>query len=134
MASVLPFANSNVQLRPIYQMSAYLHAGAPIFDIRNVPGEKGMLVSNMTSGAALAKSLGSATVALMRGHGAVVVGRSIPEAVSNIIHLDLNAKMQATAAALAAQLQYLTDEEAKSYGNGGPYERIWDHYASRLKR
>src|SRR4029077_3032302 len=92
--SLLPFANSNVPLRPVYQMSAFLHAGAPIFEIRKVPGETGMLVSNMRTGGALAKTVGAGTVALMRGHGAVVVGRSVMETVSNAVYLDVNARMQ----------------------------------------
>jgi ribulose-5-phosphate 4-epimerase/fuculose-1-phosphate aldolase len=132
--SLLPFANSKVPLRPVYQMSAFLHAGAPIFEIRKVPGETGMLVRNMRSGDALAKTVGTGTVALMRGHGAVVVGRTVIETVSNAVYLDLNARMQTNAAAIGAQMQYLTVEEAKSYGNLGPYDRIWDHLKSRLPR
>jgi HCOMODA/2-hydroxy-3-carboxy-muconic semialdehyde decarboxylase len=130
--SLLPFANSRVPLRPVYQMSAFLHAGAPIFEIRNVPGETGMLVENMRSADALAKTVGAGTVALMRGHGAVIVGRNVVETVSNAVHLDLNARMQTNAAAVGAQMQYLSAEEARSYGNGGPYDRIWDHLKSRL--
>jgi HCOMODA/2-hydroxy-3-carboxy-muconic semialdehyde decarboxylase len=93
-----------------------------------------MLVSNMRSGDALAKTVGTGTVALMRGHGAVVVGRNVIETVSNAVYLDLNARMQTNAAAIGAQMQYLTVEEAKSYGNLGPYDRIWDHLKSRLPR
>jgi HCOMODA/2-hydroxy-3-carboxy-muconic semialdehyde decarboxylase len=130
--SLLPYANSAVPLRPMYQMSAFLHAGAPVFEIRDVPGETGMLVNDMTSGAALARTLGAGTVALMRGHGAVIVGRTLPETVSNAIHLDLNARMQSQALALGAPIRYLSVEEAKSYGNGGPYDRVWAHFKRRL--
>lgn len=131
--SVLPFASSTVPMRPIYQMSAFLHAGAPVFEMRDIPGEKGMLVGTMLLGQALAQTLGNRTVVLMRGHGAVVVGRTIQELVSNAVHLDLNAKMQTQAAALGADVRYLTDEEATSYG-GHPYDRVWQHLKARLGR
>jgi HCOMODA/2-hydroxy-3-carboxy-muconic semialdehyde decarboxylase len=131
--SLLPFANSNVPLRPIYQMSAFLHSGAPVWDIRSASSGSGMLVTDMRLGESLAKALGGGTVVLMRGHGAVAVGRSIPEMVSNAVHLDLNARMQIQAASLGAGLQYLSDAEAKGYANH-PYERVWDHLKIRLER
>jgi HCOMODA/2-hydroxy-3-carboxy-muconic semialdehyde decarboxylase len=127
--SVLPFANSDVPMRPMYQMSAFLIKGAPVFEIRKVPGSKGMLVNNMTTGDALAKVLGASSVVLMRGHGLVVVGMSIPEAVSNAIHIDVNAQMQTQAAALGGKVTYLADDEA----SGNPYERFWDHWKVRLR-
>ena len=50
------------------------------------PGEAtDMLVRNPELGAALAKTLGTAPVALMRGHGDVVVGQSVREAVFRAI-------------------------------------------------
>ena len=127
--SVLPFANTGVPMRPMYQMSSFLAAGAPVFEIRNVEGAIGMLVTNTKLGAALAATLGSSTAVLMRGHGAVIVGRSIPEAVSNSIHLDINAKMQAQAMALGGKVRYLSPEEAAA---ANPYDRFWDHWKLRI--
>jgi HCOMODA/2-hydroxy-3-carboxy-muconic semialdehyde decarboxylase len=92
-----------------------------------------MLATNMPLGESLAATLGARTAALMRGHGAVVVGGSIPEMVSNAVHLDLNARIQTQAASLGADLQYLTEAEATSY-TSHPYDRVWQHLKLRLER
>ena len=56
--SVLPFANTGVVMRPMFQMSSFLAAGAPVFEIRQVESAKGMLVTNLRLGEALASTLG----------------------------------------------------------------------------
>ena len=98
---LIPFADSSVRLRPMYHISAFLALGAPIFEIRDVASASEMLVSDARIGRALADTLGDAAVPSMR-HGAVIVGGSIRIAVSRSIYLDLNAKRQAEAIALAA--------------------------------
>ncbi len=129
--SVLPFANSNVQLRPIYQMSAFLASGAPVFEIRRVEGARGMLVSSMATGHALARTLADKAVVLMRGHGAVLVGETVAEAVSRTIHLDISAKMQAQSIALGGTARYLEAEDLPA-AEGNPYGRLWEHWKQRL--
>jgi hypothetical protein len=106
-------------------------AGAPVFEIRRVPGAKGMLVTNLALGDALAATLGKASAVLMRGHGAVLVGSSIPEAVSHSIHLDLNAQMQMQAMALGPEVRYLSAEDGAP--GFGPYDRHWEHWKKRLE-
>lgn len=135
MPSVLPFTDSSVALRPMYHMAPFLLAGAPVWDIRTVPGEVGMLVTNNKAGASLAQTLGSRTVALMRGHGAAIVGVTIPDAVSNAIFLDVNARVQAQAIALGGKVSYLTPADAEAggvspqpaapMGAPGYYPRSW---------
>src|SRR5207245_2737314 len=76
--SVIPFGVTGVPLRPLYHMSAFLWEGVPVFDIRRAAGgASDMLVRDPALGRALAQTLGSHTAALMRGHGAVVVGPSL---------------------------------------------------------
>src|SRR5438094_1344624 len=111
MPSVLPFTDSSVPLRPMYHMAGFLVPGVPIFEIRKVQGHAGMLVADHTSGAALAQTLGNKTVALMRGHGAAIVGTTIPDAVSNAIFLDVDARTQAQAIALGGNISYLTSQD-----------------------
>src|SRR5258705_11258987 len=80
--SVIPFGVSTAPLRPLYHMSAFLGGGVPVFDIRAAAGgPSDMLVRNAALGRALAQTLGARPVALMRGHGAVVVGATPPLAV-----------------------------------------------------
>ena len=77
--AVIPFGVTNVPLRPIYHMAAFVGLGVPVFEIREAGGMTDMLVSTPELGRALARTLGDKPAALMRGHGAVVVGASIPE-------------------------------------------------------
>ena len=72
--AVIPFGVSTVPMRPIYHMAAFVAQGVPVFEIRQVGGMTDMLVRTPELGRALARTLGNSPAALMRGHGAVVVG------------------------------------------------------------
>ncbi|HTJ27796.1 MAG TPA: class II aldolase/adducin family protein [Candidatus Limnocylindria bacterium] len=110
--SVIPFGDTGVALRPMYHMAAFLQRGVPIFDIDGVGGDgTDMLVSNPAFGAALAKTLGQADVALMRGHGMVTVGTTIREAVYRAYYTAQNAQLQAEALKLGP-VRYLSANEA----------------------
>jgi ribulose-5-phosphate 4-epimerase/fuculose-1-phosphate aldolase len=135
MPSVLPYTDVTTPLRPMYHMAAFLVPGVPLFEIRNVQGHVGMLVDDNTSGDALAKTLGDKTVALLRGHGAAIVGSSIPDAVSSAIFLDVNARVQSQAVALGGNIHYLTQADlapptpnqqpSAIPGSQGYYPRSW---------
>ena len=111
--SLIPFGVTGVPLRPLYHMSAFLGAGVPIFDIRAAGGETDMLVKTLPLGQALAKTLGANNVALMRGHGAVVVAPDMPRAVFRSVYAEQNARLQAQAMQLSQKVTYLDAEEAK---------------------
>ena len=111
--SVIPFGVSGQSLRPLYHMSAFLGGGVPLFGIRLAGGMTDMLVRNPALGQALARTLGDRPVALMRGHGAVVVGPSIQLAVFRSVYTEMNARLQAQAMALGGQVTYLEPDEAR---------------------
>ncbi|MBI3530414.1 MAG: class II aldolase/adducin family protein [Betaproteobacteria bacterium] len=125
-AAVIPFGASPVALRPLYHMAGFIGRGVPIFDIRDVAGDTDMLVKTPELGAALARTLGDKPAALMRGHGAVVVGDSLPQVVGRSYYLQMNAKLQAQAMALGGEITYLDAEEAHKTEGFGGYERAWD--------
>jgi ribulose-5-phosphate 4-epimerase/fuculose-1-phosphate aldolase len=103
---------SGEPLKPIYHMAAYLGDGVPLFDIRKSTGKMtNMLVSDAALGHALAQTLGNKPAALMRGHGAVVVGESLQHAVGRSVYLKINAEMQVQA--LGKNIEYLDAEEAR---------------------
>jgi HCOMODA/2-hydroxy-3-carboxy-muconic semialdehyde decarboxylase len=139
--SVLAYADSTVQLRPMNHMASFLEAGVPVFEIRHVSGSSGMLVNDMTDGNALASTLGVRPVALMRGHGLVVVGSNIPDAVSRAIFTDVNARVQAQAIALGGTVAYLTPKDieasAATAASKPPtplvdvYPRSWPYWKQR---
>jgi ribulose-5-phosphate 4-epimerase/fuculose-1-phosphate aldolase len=132
--AVIPFGVTSARLRPIYHMSSFLGRDVPVFEIRDTGGEAtDMLIRTPLLGAALAQSLGDATVALMRGHGNVVVGRSLPEVVFRAIYTETNARLQADALRLGNdRVTYLSDGEATASmaTNAGVLTRAWELWKS----
>jgi ribulose-5-phosphate 4-epimerase/fuculose-1-phosphate aldolase len=128
--AVIPFSVTAAKLRPIYHMSSFLGSDVPVFEIRDTHGDRtDMLIRSPALGAALAQSLGEATVALMRGHGNVVVGRSIPEVVFRAIYTEMNARLQTEALRLGeGRVTYLSDGEAAASmaTNAGVLTRAWE--------
>ena len=127
--SVIPFGVSTAPLRPLYHMSAFLGGGVPVFDIKTASGQStDMLVRNAALGKSLAQTLGTRPVALMRGHGAVVVGASLPLVVFRAVYTEMNARLQAQAMALGGPVTYLDDEEARRAETsvGGTVPRPWE--------
>ncbi len=135
--SVIPFADSSVPLRPMYHMSVFLTPGVPIFEIRDVSDAPHMLVTDPKIAQALAATLGDKAVVLMRGHGAVIVGGAVSEAVSRSIYLDLNAKMQTEAIALGGTVTYLEPEDQwggpEVLDPARPYDRNWEFWKQRAR-
>jgi len=126
--SVIPFGVSTTPLRPLYHMSAFLGEGVPVFDIRQAGGLTDMLVRSPALGRALAQTLGARAVALMRGHGCVVVGPSLIHAVFRSVYTEMNAKLQAQAMSLGGKVTYLDPEEARKADASvaGTLERPWE--------
>src|SRR3954468_12790360 len=75
--SVIPFSVTGVPMQPIYHMASFIGEGVPNFEIRDFAKGTDLLVKTPELGAALAKTIGKSSAALMRGHGAVVVGENI---------------------------------------------------------
>ncbi len=127
--SVIPFGISDVPIKPVYHMSAFIGEGLPIYDIRDESGMTNMLVNNPVKGGALAAELGDATAVLMRGHGVAVTGSSIPFAVARSIYLEVNAAIQLQAIGLGGSVTYLDPAEAREVleaGENRGYDRPWE--------
>ena len=124
--AVIPFSVSSVPLRAISHMAAFIGVGVPVFEIRDVDGMTDMLVSNPKRAQALAKVLGDHPAALMRGHGAAVVGATVKEVVGRAYYLDLNAKLQQQAMLLGGKVTYFEAEEARKTAPQDGYVRAWD--------
>jgi ribulose-5-phosphate 4-epimerase/fuculose-1-phosphate aldolase len=124
--AVIPFGVTSVPLKPIFHMSGFLGTGVPIYEIRETAGDTDMLIRSPTLGAALALRLDDKSVALMRGHGSVAVGVSLPQAVYRAIYLEVNARLQSEAMKLGS-INFLTSEEARlaAAGNDMHVSRPW---------
>jgi HCOMODA/2-hydroxy-3-carboxy-muconic semialdehyde decarboxylase len=108
--TVVPFSVTQVPLRPI--RAAFFYPEVPVFDTRASAGWTNLLISNSALGAALAQTLGQNSVALMRGHGNVVVAPSARVAVYRAIYTEANAKLLLQAMMLGGPITYLAPEEA----------------------
>lgn len=127
-AGVIPFSVSKVPLKPIFHTAAFLGEGAPVFEIRDAGGMTNMLVGNAARGKALAETLGDKSVALMRGHGDVVVAGSLQMAVFRAYYTDANARLLSQAIALGTPVTYLAPEETQKMSGvlDKIYLRAWD--------
>lgn len=133
--SLIPYGVTDVPLRPLYHMASFIGDGVPVFDIRKTFGMTDMLVSDSAKGRALAQALDNKTCVLMRGHGVVVVGASIPIAVGRSIYLDMNAQIQTQAMALGGKITYLDPQEARKVMDAGEnrgYERAWELWKGKV--
>jgi HCOMODA/2-hydroxy-3-carboxy-muconic semialdehyde decarboxylase len=134
-ASLIPFADTDVPLRAMYHMAAFVADGVPVFDIRAAAGMTDLLVRDAKLGRALAQTLGSKSVALMRHHGAVVVATSIPNVVGRSVYLDMNARIQLQTAALGGKATYVDPAEAKlRMSDANEYARAWDLWKRKIAR
>jgi HCOMODA/2-hydroxy-3-carboxy-muconic semialdehyde decarboxylase len=111
--SLIPFTVTDVPLRPLYHMSSFLGAGTAMYDPQPIAGDTDLLVKTPELGAALAAVLGEKSVALMRGHGSTVVGRSVREAVFRAVYTEQNAQLQAQAMRMSDHVTYLTPGESR---------------------
>jgi HCOMODA/2-hydroxy-3-carboxy-muconic semialdehyde decarboxylase len=116
-------------------MGSFLGLGVPVFEIREAGGlATDMLIRSPALGEALAKSLGGAAVALLRGHGNVVVGASIKEVVFRAVYTEINARLQAEALRIGqGQVVFLNDAEAMASmtTNQGQITRPWDLWKAK---
>lgn len=132
--SVIPFGVSNTALRPIYHMSGFLGSNVPVFEIRKHAGEASdMLIRDSGLGDALARDLDGNAAVLMRGHGATVVGTSLPQAVFRAVYTEINAKLQ-LAAALLGDITFLNADEAvmAAMANDKQIKRAWDLWVQEV--
>jgi HCOMODA/2-hydroxy-3-carboxy-muconic semialdehyde decarboxylase len=126
--SVVPFSITGVPMRGIWHMASFIGDGLPNYEIRDVRKGTDLLVRDAQLGNALAKTLGAHPAALMRGHGSVTVGESLPRAVGRSVYLELSARMQMQSIALAGpggKLTYLDDAEVRASAPVQDYKRAW---------
>ena len=136
---VMPFGVTDIPLKPMYHRAAFIALGVPVFEIRDAAGMTDLLIRNAALGRALAESIADKPAVLMRGHGATVVGPTLPRLVARSIFLALNAtlQMQATLLTRGGAINFLDPEEARlieareGYGLG----RAWEAWKRKvLKR
>jgi len=125
--TVITFGISSVPLRAIHSLSAFILQGVPIWDYRRLGIEGGTLVDDASRGRDLAETLGDKPAALMRNHGATIIGSSLPMAVGRSIYMEQAAQMQLQAMLLGGEVHYLelAGEAGVDFGQS-EYEQAWE--------
>jgi len=111
--------------------------GATTFGVEAPMFEELGLVDNFEMGLRMADAMGPASVLVLKGHGNIVVGRSIPEACVGAIWTEKAARLQYQASVLGPPEYFPTDEVSavrKQVTEGRAFERAWDYYVWRLGR
>ena len=140
--AVLPFGVTGVPLRPMSHMAAVVGEPIPVWDIRDNFSNTSLLVTTMEQGRDLAKTLGPASptggaAALMRGHGCVVVGSTLEQAIMRSVYLQTNARLLLSSLPLG-DVNYLSTSEielmAESLSRPSSIARAWEYWATRAGR
>ncbi len=134
--NVIPFGVTGTRLKPMLHMAAGMGATVPIWDSRTSFGDTTLLVRTMEMGRDLAAMIGDNRAALMRGHGCVVLGRSVREAVFTSVYVEVNAKLQFKATMLG-EITFLSEGEINAIlERRGSYtfERAWESWCGRAGR
>lgn len=132
--AVLPFTVTDVPLRPVFHMASVLGGAVPVWDSRDEFGDTNMLIDDVPRGDSLAKALGDRPAALLKNHGAVCVGHSIPAAVFVSVRMKDNAELQSRAMLMGTP-RYLTEGEARLTADmlmgERPLDRAWSYWRAR---
>jgi ribulose-5-phosphate 4-epimerase/fuculose-1-phosphate aldolase len=131
--TVIPFTVTDEPLKAISHIASFLACGCPVFEIRDVGITQGLLVTNGKQGAALAKTLGDKPVALMRGHGNLVVASDIQRVVHRALYTEINAQQLATALSFRRPIKYVEPDEAQDPKRLGDSWEVWKHSAMAPK-
>ena len=134
---ILPFGlTDGTPLKPVIHSGSFIGSNVPVWDIADKFGDTNLLVANVEQGQDLAKSLGSANVALMRGHGFAAAARSLIEVVRMSVYLPRNARALYRARQLGGEVKYLRQGEIDARNRGySPYSvetwRAWHYWANK---
>lgn len=133
---LITFAATGKPFRSIYHQNVTFYDGVPVFT--DLPPECGMLVNRMDVAERLAEMLGDKRGILIRNHGAVIVGESIPRAVYSTITMRDNARILLPVLTLGIEPVYI-DREAAEYGTYAQFctqalSRSWNYWNMQAKK
>jgi HCOMODA/2-hydroxy-3-carboxy-muconic semialdehyde decarboxylase len=116
-------------IRPMHNYSAIFYEGVPVFE---GTGQ----VESPERAAEIAQILGPAKAVILRGHGAVVVGRSIREVCILALYLEESARLQVEAMKLGTPnfvSQGEAERIAKRTFKTTSTERAWEHFVHKAQ-
>ncbi len=132
---LLPLAVTKTAVRPVLHSAAVIGREVPVWDIRDQFGETNMLVTSNEMGDSLARAVGSGKAALMRGHGSVVTGTTVRDAVFATYYLRLNVEVLVKAMSTGGTITYLSPGEIEQSGelhSQAPAQgRAWEDWCAQ---
>jgi HCOMODA/2-hydroxy-3-carboxy-muconic semialdehyde decarboxylase len=113
--------SAGMPIRPLHGQGAFLGEEVPVYD-------DARLIRGREAGEALAGDLGDAGGIIMRGNGAVTVGKSVGAAVARMWVLEVSAEINRTAASVGTP-RALSEEEFSYWESVSEeiLERIWSY-------
>jgi HCOMODA/2-hydroxy-3-carboxy-muconic semialdehyde decarboxylase len=109
--SMIPFSVTGEPMKPLSHIASFMAKEVPVWEIRDVGLTQGLLVTNNEQGSSLAQKLGDGPVALMRGHGNLVVAPDIRRAVHRALYTEINAQQLATALSFKRPITFIAPDE-----------------------
>ena len=132
---LLPLAVTKTAMRPALHSASVIGHEVPVWDIRDQFGDTNMLVTTNEMGDSLAGTVGKGKAALMRGHGSVVTGKTVQDAVFTTFYLRLNAEVLIKAMSMGGMVTYLspgeTDRSGELHSQAGAQGRAWEDWCSQ---
>ena len=132
---LLPLAVTKTAMRPAIHSASVVGHEVPVWDIRDEFGDTNLLVTSNEMGDSLARAVGQGRAALMRGHGSVIAGRSLQDAVFTSYYLRLNAEVLIKAMSMGREITYLSPGEVDQSGmlHSQPLSqgRAWEEWCSQ---
>jgi len=113
---LLPLAVTKTAMRPALHSASVIGHEVPVWDIRDEFGDTDLLVTSNEMGDSLARAVGKGKAALMRGHGSVIAGKSLRDAVFTTFYLRLNAEVLIKALSMGKEITYLSPGEVDMSG------------------
>lgn len=124
------FGIADTPIVPVHVSGAVFGAPIPVLDDPD-------LIKTAVQGKRLARALGGHRAVLIRGHGAVTVGESVPAAFLASLYLEENARHQLFASLLGKPRPYTADETHRvrkaTWGDDGTRlaRKVWTYHLAR---
>jgi ribulose-5-phosphate 4-epimerase/fuculose-1-phosphate aldolase len=132
---ILPFGITRTPLRPVIASVGDMGLQVPVWDIADKFGDRtGLQVTTLEQGRELARCLGSNRVALLRGEGFIVTGRTLNDVVRISVYIPRNGRTIVAAAPFAPSIGLAAGEveaRLKLDPESPALRRGWEYWAKQ---
>jgi L-fuculose-phosphate aldolase len=118
---------TGVKYQPVFGQGALL-GEVPILD-------SPLSINNQAMGERLAVTLGTGVAALLKSHGAVIVGANLVECFALAAYMEENAQRQYMALQIGVPYAFSVEEQQacrKNLWSEALFKKAWEHYRSKL--